>query len=396
MRHPFLILLFFLVVHRGPVVAQEVNSARLADLMRQAEQTNSEAVIIFHDDQLIAESYFGIGKQQNLIETMSCTKSIVGLAAACLLDDGLLESLDMPVFKLYPEWNQGQKKLITIRHLLNMTSGIQNVPNTAVEIYPSSDFVKLALAAELTESPGQVFRYNNKSMNLMAGIIQKLSGKRMDRYIQTRLFAPLGIEHFEWSLDKAGNPHVMSGCQLRPNDFVKIGLLLMNQGRHGDRQVVSKQNIARVVEPCPQFTRYGLLWWLHYEQTVSTVDDEIIQGLIESKVPQDFLAKMKRMKGRFSSEALFRKKLTETFGPDAWKIVQKSVPDGVQIRKREYRGNVSYSANGYLGNYLIVDPETRIVAVRMISRKSYDFDDTSGKDNFGNFRTLVSTLTQSE
>jgi CubicO group peptidase (beta-lactamase class C family) len=45
---------------------------------------------------------------------MSSTKSIVGLAVVCMLDDKLLDSLDAPVYKFYPEWNQGQRKLITI------------------------------------------------------------------------------------------------------------------------------------------------------------------------------------------------------------------------------------------------------------------------------------------
>ncbi len=104
---------------------------------------------------------------------MSCTKSIVGLSVACMLNDRLIDSLDVPVAQYYPEWRQGQKQLITLRHLVNMTTGIQNNPNASIEIHPSPDFVQLALTAELSSKPGEVWSYNNKSLNLMAGIIKR-------------------------------------------------------------------------------------------------------------------------------------------------------------------------------------------------------------------------------
>ena len=84
---------------------------------------------------------------------MSATKSIVSLAIGRLIDSGKITSLDQPVSDFYPEWKQGRKKLITVRHLLNHTSGIQNPPITT-EIYASPDFVQLALAAELCRRAG--------------------------------------------------------------------------------------------------------------------------------------------------------------------------------------------------------------------------------------------------
>ena len=66
----------------------------------------------------------------------------------------------------------------------------------------------------------------------MAGVIEKITHKRMDIYIGERLFKPLGIEDFTWTLDSVGNPHTMSGCQIKPKDFVKIGLLLLNKGQY--------------------------------------------------------------------------------------------------------------------------------------------------------------------
>src|SRR6266567_3671160 len=92
----------------------------------------------------------------------SCTKSLVAVGVGRVLTQGKISSLDQPVSDFYPEWKQGQKASVTLRMLMNHTSGLQNVPRPAVEIDPAPDVIKLALAAELSDAPGQRFLYNNK------------------------------------------------------------------------------------------------------------------------------------------------------------------------------------------------------------------------------------------
>jgi len=373
--------------------AQSIDKGKLKALVAMSEETHSEAIIIYHNNQLVLEKYFGTGHEDTLIESMSCSKSIVGLAAACLLDDGLLDSLDTPVYHFYPEWKQGRKKEITVEHLLTMTSGLQNEPNTAVEIYPSPDFVQLALAAELSESPGETFRYNNKSLNLMAGIFEKAAGKRMDIYIAERLFEPMGITTFGWTLDDAGNPHVMSGCQIRPRDFAKLGLLLLNHGSYDGKQIISEANLLKVVQPTDQYKGYGLLWWLEFEGANYTVDDAIIDHLAELHKDPLFIDQVSRLKGFYPSFPEFERKIIEVFGENPWEYIQSHISNSEELRRKEFAGDiVAYRADGYLGNYIVVLPEKHIVGVRMISDRSYNFDDPAGKDNFPDFSKQVQGL----
>lgn len=386
----FTCLIILLTIHTNIRAQDRINPARLAQLISAAEASHSEGLIIYHNNKLITEKYFGIGTAKTKIEAMSATKSIVGLAVACLISDGIFQNLDQPVHKYFPEWKQGQKQEITIKHLVHMTSGIQNVPNAGLEIYPSDDFVQLALTAELTTRPGEVFSYNNKSLNLMAGLIQKATGKRMDQYIGERLFKPLGITDYSWSLDKAGNPHVMSGCQIKPMDLAKIGLLLLNEGSYQGQPVISKNAIDMVTAPCEKFKAYGMLWWRDYENTISVVDDEIIEKMKQEEIDATFIEKVIALKGRYASSSEFRNKLLEVFGPQGFREVNRAIGSKpIDLRKREYSGRVTYRADGYLGNYIIVDPETNIVAIRMISHESH----SSPTDNFGDFKNRVLALT---
>jgi len=143
----------------------------LAALITRAQATHSDAVVVRRHNAVIAA--WSSAPTATPILTMSCTKSIVSLAIGTLLDDGHLTSIDQPVYEIYPEWRQGHKQRITLRHVLTHTSGVQDHPNAGLELEPSPDWVQLALAAELAELPGERFRYNNKAVNLLAGIVQQ-------------------------------------------------------------------------------------------------------------------------------------------------------------------------------------------------------------------------------
>jgi CubicO group peptidase (beta-lactamase class C family) len=244
-----------------PAARPRIDPAALASLERRARDSESDAVVIYQDGVLIAEWYFG--KPQGPIEAMSATKSVVNLAIGRLIDTGKLRSLDQPVSELFPEWRQGKKRDITIRQLMNHTSGLQNVPNTGVEIYPSPDFVKLALAAEVSDEPGSRFAYNNKAVNLLAAIVQVAAGVALDRYLREEVFAPMAITDFAWSPDPAGTPQVMAGFQVRARDLAKLGQMMLDGGTWQGRRIVSAAWIAESTRPSQALQpKCGLLWWL--------------------------------------------------------------------------------------------------------------------------------------
>ncbi len=161
-----------------------INSKALETLLKRGAESHSDAIVIIKDDVVVGQWYFG--KPQALIETQSDTKSVVALAIGCLLHDGKIKSLDEPVCDFYPEWRQGQKKLITIRQILNHTSGLQ-ADHTTEELYASPDLVQLALCAELSDAPGT----NN------AGILQSWREGGVPAIYITRA-TPLVGKIFPW------------------------------------------------------------------------------------------------------------------------------------------------------------------------------------------------------
>ncbi len=365
-----------------------INSKALVALLKRGAESHSDTIVIIKDDVVVGQWYFG--KPQVPIEAMSATKSIAALAIGCLLHDGKITSLDEPVSDFYPEWRQGQKKLITIRQLLNHTSGLQANSSTE-EIYASPNFVQLALCAELSDAPGSKFFYNNKAVNLLAGIVQKASGQRMDRYINSRIFAPLGITNYHWDTDTAGNTQVMAGLQIHAMDMARIGQMLADGGVWHGKQIVDASWIAEMTAPGqPMVPICGLLWWLEYKSTDNgTVDAGILQSWRQGGVPAIYITRATSLVGRIFPIPELLAKLNAVFDGHENKLKYLYTQHIEQMRIVASGPLVAYNANGYLGQYLVIVPKEHLVAVRQISEDHFKNEDTDG---FADFTEIVPAL----
>jgi CubicO group peptidase (beta-lactamase class C family) len=396
-----LLLCFFTAAAAQPTEPPALNQDALQRLVVAAEESRSSCLIVWQDGKPVVEKWFQVkplgvvdafiqspetAPEPRPIEAMSATKSIVNLAIGRLVTTGKITSIDQKVCEFYPEWRQGKKKDVTLRHLLDHTSGMQNFPRTDVEIYPAPDFVKLAVAAELDAPPGTEFAYNNKAVNLLAGIVEKASGKKLDEYLRQSLFAPMGITEFSWTRDKADNPHGMSGLQILPADMAKLGQLLLQRGKWDGEQLIADSWIDESMKPGKLQPNCGLLWWLIGDREEIVVDDDLLARMEAAKVDAEFLEKIRPMKGRHSRPA-FRDRMAEVFGPTWPEAVAKNFSGS--LRPRVEIGNVvGYAARGYLGQYLLVFPEPRLVIVRMNANSGGDETAVS----FVNFETMALEL----
>lgn len=339
----------------------------LATIKRTGTDSHSDALLVMHDGEILLERYSDT--ERGPIELMSATKSVVALGIGLLLADGHLESLDAPVSTWYPEWRQGRKADITVRMLLDHTSGLQNTPNAGAEIYPAPDVVQLALAAELESTPGEEFTYNNKATNLLAGVIARASGQRMDAYLGEHLFAPLGIEAGEWHRDEAGNPHAMAGLPLTARDAARIGQLLLDDGVAPDgARLLPEGFVDALFAPGARSERVGLLWWRLPEWQRVTLDKGAVAYLGANEVPAEFIDALGSLAGRSFDSA--GDALQAALGDDyaePWReqVVARGLVPG-EVFDVENGPVVAYGANGYLGQYIVVVPEQQLVAVRQI------------------------------
>ena len=344
----------------------------LAAIERAGSDSHSDALLVLRDGEVLLERYRE--GEPAPIELMSATKSVVAIGVGLLLAQAHLESLDAPVSTWYPEWRQGRKADITVRMLLDHTSGLQNTPNAGAEIYPAPDVVQLALAAELESTPGEEFAYNNKATNLLAGVIARASGQPMDEYLAEHLFAPLGIEPGTWHRDDAGNPHAMAGLPLTARDAARLGQLLLDDGRLADgTRLLPEGFVEELFAPGARSERLGLLWWRVPEWQRVSLDDGAPAYLAANEVSADFIDALQSLAGRSfdSIQDALRTSLGEDYVEPWVEQVRERGLDSRKVFNVENGPVVAYRADGYLGQYIVVVPDQRVVAVRQIqSRES--------------------------
>jgi CubicO group peptidase (beta-lactamase class C family) len=336
----------------------------LKEFLELAKKANSSSLVLMHNGDFIAEEHFD--KDPGLIETMSVTKLVVSLGIGRLYALNLIDSIDQKVHNFYPEWHQGRKKDITIRHLMEHTSGLQNEMDARVEIHPSPDVVQLALAAELSGTPGEEIRYNNKAVNLLAGIIQKASGMKMDKFVEKELFKYLNIYEFEWRRDNSGNPYAMSGLQMYGKDVAKLGQLVLNRGEWNGQKIIDQEYIAEL-KGNESDKEFGLLWRKLYSDITFSISNERINYLIDKGVPDEIINNLRNyvgitIEGQQEVEAI----LFEIFGSPQ-RFHEEIVGRGIENLFDAVFGEINgYYGDGDLGQYLIVMPEKELVVVRQI------------------------------
>jgi CubicO group peptidase (beta-lactamase class C family) len=121
----------------------------------------------------------------------------------------------------------------------------------------------------------------------------------MDQFIGKEIFEPLGITDFGWSLDKAGNPHGMSGLQIRAIDMAKIGQMMLDEGSWNGKPILSKNWVRQSVEPGQTLvSTCGLLWWLKRGPERLVVDDQFVTHFKVRGMTEQSLAKLTALKGK--------------------------------------------------------------------------------------------------
>ena len=340
-----------------PILSQEYEHEVLEEIRKKAIETHSDAVIIKKGETVIYNDSFG--NEDSPIYIASAGKSLASLAIGKLLDKGLLDSLDQPIHTFYPQWRQGKKKDITVRMILNHTSGLQNHPNASIELEPHPDYkvdnvIELALAAELSDSPGERVNYNNKAVALIGGIVQQLSGKRFDQFFEEEFFAPMDISEYDWIRDRSGNPTVHGAFVIKPSDFLKFGELILDKGVYNGQRLISEEWVSQSFEKSQQFTPiWGLLWWRLPAFERRIIDDEIWSSWVEANVDLTFLNKIKPLKNvTYASKWEFFEALNNQLGDDWLNQLNKYIPPPLQSSKRIYSDEITaYYADGFRGNY---------------------------------------------
>ncbi|WP_245366191.1 serine hydrolase domain-containing protein [Nocardia goodfellowii] len=241
------------------------------------ETTHTNSFVVLRHGAIVHEWYgegFAADTKQS---SWSLAKSIVSLLAGRAIGTGKLREDDRLV-DILPELATGTRyDAITVRHLLDMTSGVDvaeryDISDTAVDdaaaMYLTEDLFRFVREHQgLIFAPGSKARYRSIDAQLLGMVIARAEGRSLTALLQEGIWHPVGAQDDAlWNLDHAGSGQEKAFCCLNATarDFAKIGQLVLDNGRAAGTQVVPLPWIARIQQPAPlpiEGHHYSAQWW---------------------------------------------------------------------------------------------------------------------------------------
>jgi CubicO group peptidase (beta-lactamase class C family) len=231
-------------------------------------------LLILKDGQIVREDY-----QLNLTPntrwaSFSLAKSVTSTLIGIALHEGHIHSLDDTVDQYLPTFKSGPYAKVTVRQLLQMSSGI-NWDETYTN--PTSNRRKLleiqlnlkpgATLAYLNSLPrahpaGTIFKYSTGESFLTGALLEAATRRPLAQYLQEKLWSTLGMDHDAtwWTESPNGMGYAGSGLAASLRDYARFGQFILGGGNNLlPKDWLAQATTRQTLGDKP--VEYGYLWW---------------------------------------------------------------------------------------------------------------------------------------
>ncbi len=241
-----------------------------------SDSMGTTALLVLRSDSVLFEQYRE-GDEHTLSNSFSMAKSITSILVGMAVQEGYIKSIHDKVGDYLEAYRTGMDTLLTIRHLLDMTSGIPFGESYSspfgymAKSYYGKDLTEVTLDYHVQKQPGTLWAYEGGNTVLLGMILKKATGIAVSDYCSSRLWSRVGAEQDAfWNLDREdGIEKTFSGFYATARDFSRLGLLFMHDGVWRGDTIISSSWVEESItphsvpdeksEPC---NWYGRQWWM--------------------------------------------------------------------------------------------------------------------------------------
>jgi len=274
----------------------------IANFESYNEELQTTAFLIFEGDSIVFEKYWSPHNESVVSNAFSTAKTVVGLLIGVAIEEGKIKHLDEPVGNYIPEFKDEDRKGITIRHLLLMSSGLdwsesgKNPLSNNAESYYGDNLYELVTKQKRIDTPGKTFIYQSGNSQLLGFILQKVTGMSVAQYCSEKLWSKMNMEaDAYWSLDKDnGNEKAFCCLYATARDFGRIGKLIRDKGEWNNQTLIPSWYFQEMIKPHPDMLTeqgyenniYGLHIWLFQNYSSPIYYCRGIQGQYIISIPE--------------------------------------------------------------------------------------------------------------
>ncbi len=233
---------------------------------------NTRAVVVVQGGQVVAEQYAEGFDADTRLLGWSMSKSIANAMVGRLAGRGLVE-LDRPLPWIPPDWAADARATITMRHLLQMRSGLafEEVYDPGTDatqmLFTPQDTGQFAARKPLTHEVGSFWHYSSGTSNIVCDVLHEVStlGPQM---AQDLVFGPLGMRSAVLEADAAGDLVCSSFTYATARDWAKFGQWFLQDGLWDGQRLLPEDWVEFSTTPVDGTDNepenpYGAHWWLN-------------------------------------------------------------------------------------------------------------------------------------
>jgi CubicO group peptidase (beta-lactamase class C family) len=236
-------------------VAADVPPDGLTAAIQRGDYPKTTSVLVMRQGKLVFERYFGEGNRTMLNDTRSAMKAITALAVGAAIADGTIPSAQTPAFQYFADLRPIQhdtsdKEAITLADLMSMSSALDcddnddNSVGSEDRMHEQRNWTRWG--ADLPTYAGfsrdihglGSWRYCTINAVLAGQAVQRATHKLVDQYVEQRIFAPLGIERWQWPRSPVVEVMTGGGLRLRSRDIARIAAMMADGGLWQGKQVI--------------------------------------------------------------------------------------------------------------------------------------------------------------
>ena len=230
---------------------------------------STQSVALLKNGYLIGERYADGFNKDSYGTSWSMAKSFYAALILISIDKGEIKSLDQKVYDFLPYFDD-DRSVITIRQILNMSSGLEYPDHQHETMFFRKDHLKYSRNVKLEKEPDTLFEYNNVNSMLLGEVLEVATGKKADILLEERILNKIGIEKKTLWRDEAQNALTYCCIDMSARDYAKFGQLFSNGGAWNGEQIISKELVDetfKYVWDTPNWWTdekrgYSLHWWV--------------------------------------------------------------------------------------------------------------------------------------
>jgi len=226
---------------------EQLNEGALEAAAEYAAAEKSRALIVTRHGYVVYEKYWQGSTFDTVVDSQGLGRVLGALATGAAIGDRKIAWPDEPLGYLMPEWKDDSRGAITVRNLLQLSSGL-GTPGA------SGHPMQMSLAAR----PGTRWLDQDADPDLLGHVIHQATGRPYASYLSESIWARIGAGDASLALDREGaEPHVDAGFSARQGDWLRVAELLMNNGNFRGDEVLSPRWVPEMLKPAMSNERYG-------------------------------------------------------------------------------------------------------------------------------------------